>query len=121
MDDLINHFDEIITALRKEVRGWWIWVTFITVAGAAVIIYGLVLLKSGTTSDLYKTFAGVALSAFALFPYKNIPPRRERIATLGLVRTALVTGTLSDDDKREIFKSLTTESLRVSVQRGPNG
>lgn len=121
MDDLINHFDEVIRSLRKEIRGWWIWVTLITVAGAAVIIYGLVFLKSSTTPDLYKTFAGVVLSAFAVFPYKNIPPRRERIATLGFVRTALKTGTISDDDKRQIVMSLTAESLKVTVQRGPSG
>jgi hypothetical protein len=118
--DIVGYYEDLIKNQRREIRGWWLWVILVALGGASMTIYGLVS-PSGPTPDLYKTLAGAFLTAFASFPYKNIPPRRERIVTYCLLMQFFKSREISQEEEHQLFMDLAKESGKVTVQRGPNG
>ena len=120
MSHLADHYRDLIANQRREIRGWWIWVVLVGVAGGAILLTGFIS-RSGAAADWYKVCAGAFLAACGTFPYKNIPPRRERILTYQRLRANLENARMSEEDEQKVFREITLEALRETVKRGPNG
>lgn len=113
------YYEDLIISQRKEIRLWWMWVVCVALGGAGLAIYAL-LFPSGALPDLLKGIGGAFISTCATFPYKNIPPRRERIISYDRLRRYFESKKISEEEERQIFLNLGVEALKVTVQRGPN-
>lgn len=120
MSYLAEHYNDLIANQRREIRGWWVWVILVGLGGGVILLTGFIN-RSGASADWYKVCAGAFLAACGTFPYKNIPPRRERILTYQRLKTNLEKTKLSEEDEQRVFREITLEALRETVKRGPNG
>jgi hypothetical protein len=114
--DFAAYYENLIQIQRKAIRSWWIWVICVVLGGAAMIISSL-WLASGTTSDLIK-LGGAFIGVCATYPYKEIPPRRERIASYTQLKQFFETADVSAEEKRQLFMNLTAEAFKGAMQRG---
>lgn len=112
------YYENLIQIQHKAIRSWWVWVICVILGGAAIIISSLGL-DSGTRSDLIK-LGGLFIGVCAAYPYKEIPPRRERIATYSQLKQYFETARVSEEEKRQMFMGLTAEAFKGAMQRGPN-
>ena len=119
MGDLPAYYEDLIKSQRKEIRLWWVWVICVALVGAAIAVYGVVS-RSGATPDLVKSLGGAFFAACAAFPYKNIPPRRERIVSYVRLKQFFEKENISEEEERLFFLNLAHESAKVTVQRGLN-
>jgi len=90
----------------------------VVLGGAAIVISSL-LFASGATSDLIK-LGGAFIGVCAAYPYKEIPPRRERIASYTELKRFFETAEISVEEKRQMFMNLAAEAFKGAMQRGPN-
>jgi hypothetical protein len=116
--DFAAYYESLIQIQRKAIRSWWVWVICVVLGGAAIVI-GSMVFASGATSDLIK-LGGAFIGVCAAYPYKEIPPRRERIASYTQLKHFFETATVSDEEKRQLFMNLTADAFRGAMQRGPN-
>src|ERR1041384_1422219 len=102
MSHLADHYNDLIANQRREIRGWWVWVILVGVAGGVILLTGF-LARSGAAADWYKVCAGAFLAACGTFPNKNIPMRRGRIPTYQRLKASLETIRMSQEDKQKVF------------------
>jgi hypothetical protein len=116
--DFTDYYENLIEIQQKAIRSWWIWVICVVIGGAAIVISSLVF-ASGATSDLIK-LGGAFIGVCAAYPYKEIPPRRERIATYTQLKSYFETAKIPEEEKHQLFMNLTAEAFKGTMQRGPN-
>ena len=116
--DFAGYYDNLIQIQQKAIRTWWIWVICVVLGGVAILVSSL-LFASGATSDLAK-LGGAFIGVCAAYPYKEIPPRRERIASYTQLKQFFELAVVSDEEKRQLFMSLTAEAFKGAMQRGPS-
>lgn len=112
------YYENLIQIQQKAIRSWWIWVICVILGGAAIVVSSWV--WSSEATSLFTKLGGVFIGVCAAYPYKEIPPRRERIASYSQLKQFFETAEITDEEKRQLFMSLTAEAFKGAMQRGPN-
>lgn len=115
MHSLHGLLDTQIGIQKDAIYGYRMASGALFLLGIAFIAFALSV-PSAFAADIIKAAAGLFGIAFSALPYKEIPPRRERIATYTHLKTALLSfDSLSAEEQQsllDLVKRAIDETLR---------
>lgn len=113
--DFVAYYQNLIKIQQKDIRFWWIWVAFVFIGGAAIVISGA---RFASQADALRLLGGAFIATCSLVPHRWIGPKRERIVTLSQLKTYFETADISEEEKRALFLELTKKTFEEAMRRG---
>ena len=117
---MINYrrfLEDQIRIQREAIARWRRWFVSLILAGAAILVAGLLISETGVAGAETLKLAGTFVGVVAVFPYREIIPREERIVTYSLLLSGVRTyNTLTIDEQRRLFVLL-DEAIKETLKR----
>ena len=115
-DVYVPYFEEQIEIQREAIVSFKRWMVGFVILGL-VIISSVILFnnKLGSTGSQITSIGGVFIGALSAFPYREIAPRRSRIASYNLLKKGFekIKDLPSDDQQK--LKELAHETLKKNL------
>jgi type II secretory pathway component PulL len=109
--------EEQIQIQREAISRWQRWFLVLVIGGLAILILGLFVGKAGLAGAETMKLAGAFVGVIAVFPYREIIPRRERIVTYTLLLSGVHSyKTLSADEQQRLLAYL-GDAVKETLKR----
>jgi hypothetical protein len=115
--NFISFFEEQIKIQEQAIRSFKWWIAGLVLSGIGIILIASLLdITQNIKSDLIK-IAGFFVAALAAFPYKEIAPRRERIAFYKCLKHNFEETRDSSSNDRQMLMQLAIDAMKETMKR----
>jgi len=109
--------EEQVRIQAEAISLWKRWMVGLVLAGLAIVVSAQVFTVGGPASADIIKIGGAFVSILAAFPYREIVPRKERLATYSFLLERFRSFDSLTDEDRVTLLSLANDALKETLKR----